>query len=231
MPILLDPHTLSELPLFHDLPHDQLSKLSGLLHRKTFPPKSNLMMAEQPGEAAYIILTGSVKIHIEQADGTDVILGILGAGEIVGELSLVDSISRSATVVTLEESNVLWLDRATFQDCLLTMPIMAHNLAVILARRLRLANAQIQSLAAQDVWGRVARQILAFAEAYGKPTTTGDILIPLRLTQSDIAGLVGASRVRVNQILVFYKQRKYISIDQNCRIIVHNAAALAQRCQ
>ncbi len=52
-----------------------------------------------------------------------------------------------------------------------------------------------------------------------------------RLTQSDLASLVGASRVRVNQVLVYYKQRKYISVDRSYRITVRNRAALAQRCQ
>ena len=97
--------------------------------------------------------------------------------------------------------------------------------------RLRLANAQIQSLAALDVYGRVARQILAFAQEYGEPTPDGAIRIPIRLTQNDMAGMVGASRVSVNKVLVHYKERKYISIDAASRITVHDQEALAQRSQ
>ena len=59
----------------------------------------------------------------------------------------------------------------------------------------------------------------------------GEVLIPLRLTQSDLASLVGASRVRVNQVLVSYKRRKYIAVDRSYRITMRNRAALAQRCQ
>jgi CRP/FNR family cyclic AMP-dependent transcriptional regulator len=161
----------------------------------------------------------------------DVILGIRGRGEIVGEMSLVDRQGRSASVVTLEDCTLLWLDRPSFETCLQTMPPLSTNLVRLLARRLRLANAQIQALAALDLYGRVARQLLSLAEEYGEPSPSGGILIPLRLTQSDLAGLVGASRVRVNEVMVAYKRRKYLSVDASYRITVHNAAALARRCQ
>jgi CRP/FNR family cyclic AMP-dependent transcriptional regulator len=160
-----------------------------------------------------------------------VILAILGGGQLVGELSLIEQQARSATVVTLEESTLLWIDRVAWQQCLETMPALTLNLVRLLARRLRLANAQIQALATQDVFGRVARQLLAFAAEYGQPNTNGETVIPLRLTQSDLASLVGASRVRVNQVLSFYQQRHVITIHPNYHITVLNVQALAQRCQ
>ncbi len=227
----LDLSSLSTLPLFEDLTPEQMTKLNSLLHHKTFPARTTLMSAEQPGEVVYIILAGTVKVHVEQADGSDVILAILGPGEIIGELSLIDSQSRSATAVTLEKSTLLWLDRITFQQYLHTIPALSFNLARILARRLRLANAHTQALATQDIFGRVARQIVGFAQEYGQPTPNGDLVIPLSLTQSDLASLVGASRVRVNQVLGFYKERRYLSVNQDHTITVHNLAALVQRCQ
>ena len=99
----------------------------------------------------------------------------------------------------------------------------------MLARRLRLADAQIQSLAALDVYGRVARQLLAFAQEYGEEQSDGSTLIPLRLTQSDLADLTGATRVRVNQVLVDYKERGYISAGPDHRFTIHNREALARR--
>ncbi len=101
----------------------------------------------------------------------------------------------------------------------------------LLARRLRLANAQIQALATQDVFGRVARQLVAFAEEYGQLTIDGTTITSLRLTQSDLAALVGASRVRVNQVLSFYQQRQFIVVHPNHHITVQNIDALRQRCQ
>lgn len=224
-------HLLREVPLFEGLAPEQASAIGALLQRKTFPAGTNLMSVEQPGEVVYIILRGTVKIHVEQADGTDVIIAILGAGDTVGEMSLIDSAGRSANVITQESSTLLWLDRAAFQECLRTAPMVTYNLVRTLSGRLRLANEQIQALATLDVYGRVARQILAFAQKYGRPDAKGSIDIPIRLTQTDLAGLVGASRERVNQAMVQFRRRRYISIDQHYHITVHNAEALAKRCQ
>ena len=225
-----DPRMLGALPLFANLPFEQLQRLNEVLRRKSFPVGTDIITAEQPGEVVYIILEGTVKIHAEQIDGSSVILAILGAGEIFGEMSILENIGRSATVVTLEDATILWLDRLMFEDSLRRMPDMNYNLARIFSRRLRLANAQIQAMATLDVFGRVARQLLAFANVYGQ-RQPGGTLIPLRLTQSDLAGMVGASRVRVNQVLVFYKQQGYIAVDNNARITVLNHEALAARCQ
>ena len=153
-----------------------------------------------------------------------------GPGEVVGEMGAVEEQGRSASVVTLEQTNVIWLSRNLFRECLLSMPTMTYNLVRILSRRLRLADAHIQSLASLDVYGRVARQLLSFAQEYGEKTGEGDILIPIRLTQNDLADLVGASRVRVNQVLGHYKEKKYISTTPAHRFVVHDTEALLQRC-
>jgi CRP/FNR family cyclic AMP-dependent transcriptional regulator len=231
MPALPDPAVLSELVLFRDLEPEQLSWLNDHLHLKTFPAGSNIVAAEQPGEVVYIVLEGTIKISIEQVDGTEVILAILGPGDTVGELSLIDSAGRSANVVTMERSSLVWMDRDTFWESLQKMPAITYELLHVLGDRLRLANEQIQALATLDIYGRVARQILAIAARYGQVTADGEIVIPIRLTQGDIASLVGASRERVNQVMVTYKQQNYISIDQNYRIIIHDRQALVQRCR
>lgn len=230
MPAVADANLLGTLPLFQNLPGDQLQRMNAVLRRKLFLAGTDIVTAEQPGEVVYIILDGTVKIYAEQADGSSVILALLGAGEIFGEMSILENIGRSATVVTLEDSTIMWMDRLAFEAGLQRLPDMNHNLVRILSRRLRLANAQIQALATLDVFGRVARQILAFASEYGQ-RKPGGVLIPLRLTQSDLAGMVGASRVRVNQVLVFYKQQGYITVDQDARITVLNQEALTARCQ
>jgi CRP/FNR family cyclic AMP-dependent transcriptional regulator len=231
MTAVANPADLADISLFKNLTADQLAWLNERLHQRVFPPGSNIAVVEQPGEVIYIILDGTLKIYVHQSDGTEVILAVLGPGDTVGEMSLVDSAGRSANVITLEKSSLLWMDRTTFEQCLQTIPAVNRNLVNILSKRLRLANEQIQALATLDVYGRVARQLLAFAQQYGRPSPNGDVLIPIRLTQSDIADLVGASRERINQVIVSYKRQKYISVDRRYRITVHNRPALADRCR
>lgn len=231
MAVMSNLATLAEMPLFRDLTLEQLTRVNDLLRRKTFPAGTNLISAEEPGEVVYIIFEGTVKVYVTQADGNDVIIAFGGPGDVEGEMSVIDSTSRSANIVTQEQTTVLWIDRLNFQECLHTMPQITYNLVRIMSDRLRLANERIQALCALDVYGRVARQLLGFGRQYGKPNATGEIVIPIRLTQSDIASLVGATRERVNQVIASFKQRTYISVDRNYRITIHNAAALERQIQ
>jgi len=230
MPAAPEPNSLGRFLLFNGLSPEELSSVGLLLHQKTFPAGANLITADQSGEVVYLIADGTVKIFLQREDGTEVILAILGSGDTVGEMSLIDNTNRCASVVTLERSSLLWMDRSIFIKCLEQIPRISFNLSTILARRLRLANEQIQSLAALEVESRVARQLLAFAAQYGRAATNGDVAIPIRLTQSDLACLVGASRERINQVIVAYKERHYISIDRHYYITIHNHSALQHRC-
>ena len=223
------PEVLNRISLFHGVSSEHLSALGDLLHQQRFVAGSVIMSNEQVGEVVYLIVEGTVKIHRAQPDGSDVVIAILGPGDIVGEMSLIDDTRRCATVVTLENSTMLWMDRASFRRCLRTMPVLSYNLACILATRLRLADSQIEALATCDVEKRVARQLSAFAMRYGRPASDGGVLIPIRLTQTDIASMVGASRESVNKIIVSYKERKFISVDLDQRITIHNKHALAKQ--
>src|SRR4051795_9193805 len=227
MRAVADPTLLGDLELFQGLSAAELEQVNGLLRSQTVPTGAHFITAEQPGEVVYVLLSGTVKIYVTRTDGREVILAFLGPGDTVGEMSLVDSAGRSANVVTTEPSRLLAMDRAAFQGCLRTITPLANNLVKLLAHRLRFANEQIQALCTLDVSGRVARQILAMADRYGNPEAGGEVWIPLRLTQSDLGEIVGASRERVNQVIVELKQRGLISVDPGHRIHVHKRGELA----
>jgi CRP/FNR family transcriptional regulator, cyclic AMP receptor protein len=231
MVMVADPIMLTGFSLFRNLSEKELARFAGRLHPKTFAPGTNIMTAEQPGEVVYFILSGSVKIHIEQSGGADVILAILGRGDTVGEMSLIDSAGRSASVLTLEETTVLWMDSAAFQLALREIPEFAFNLVLTLVARVRLCNELIQALGSLNVYGRIARQLLAFAEKGSGPGADGHTRIPIRLTQKDIADLVGASRKRVNQVMVSFKNQGLISVDSDGWITVHQREGLARYCE
>jgi CRP/FNR family cyclic AMP-dependent transcriptional regulator len=228
----VEPRILADIPLFKGLGEGDLKRLATLLRRKLFPADSLIITAEQPGEAVYVILDGTVKIFLSREDGTEVILAILGPGQTVGEMSLVDSVGRSANVVTMEKTEALWLDGTSFRQVLKTIPGLSYNLITLLSGRLRVANEQIQALSALDVAGRVARQILAFADQYGRSAEkAATVRIPLRLTQGDIAAIVGTSRERVNQVMVQFKRQGYISVDDAYHISVLDRDSLTDRCR
>ena len=220
---------LADIDLLSGLTPAQLDWVAQRTHRRVFEPGRNILTIEQPGEAVYIILHGTVKIHVEQGE-RDVILSILGAGDLLGEMSLIDSVGRSASAVTLENSLLLWMDKLTFNEMLNNFPAVARNLVKILSARVRLSDQLIQALATLDVNGRVARQLLAFAEKYGREKD-GAMQIRIVLTQGDIADLVGASRKRVNQTMVLFKEQGLIDTDAEGRIAIKDSEGLAKYCR
>ena len=236
MGAIADPGQLGDLELFQGLSPAELEQINQLLRACSVPAGSHFITADQPGEVVYVLLAGTVKIYVSRGDGREVILAFLGPGDTVGEMSLVDSAGRSANVVTTEASRLVWMDRASFQACLRTMTPLANNLVRLLAQRLRIANEQIQALCTLDVPGRVVRQILALADRYGRsepgdlPGSPAKVRIPLRLTQSDLGEVVGASRERVNQAMVELKQNGYIRVDSDHRIQVLDRVALTRYC-
>jgi CRP/FNR family cyclic AMP-dependent transcriptional regulator len=227
MPAVADPRVLGELALFEGLSAAELARLNDLVGRTKFPAGAMIMTETQPGEVAYIVLEGTLKVSVVQASGSELTLALLGPGELVGEMAMADRAGRSADVTALEPTNLLWLDRHTFDQLRREVPAVTENLLRLLSRRLRLANSQLQAIATLDVHGRVARQLLALADAYGETLGDGDVRIPLRLTQGDLAELVGATRVRVNEVLVSFKRRDYLSVDGRYRVTIHDPDALA----
>lgn len=231
MPAFMNPSDLKQLPLFAGLEDDDLDILNQCLIKTKLTAGQILMSANQPGDVAYIVLEGSVKITFRDDSNRAVILALLGPGEIVGEMSLVDRLQRSATVIAQEECRLLVINRSIFSDCLERYNKMTVALTKILSRRIRLANAQIQSLSTLDVQGRIARQLLTFAREYcDKPNSSGEMTIPVRLTQTDLAALVGATRVRVNQVIAPWRHAGYIRISADYRITVANPEKLEAFC-
>lgn len=225
------PDDLKSIPLFRRLKPEQLGWIWERLHYRTFAESAPIALAEQPGEAVYIILNGAVKVYVDQLNGSDVILAILGAGDVVGEMSLLgENPSRSANITALVDSDMAWTDRGTLVTCIDSMPGLVHSLLDILSDRLRQANEQNQSLATLDVRGRVARQLLLLAQKFGVPDDQGNVTIHLPISQRDLGTLVGASRERVNQILSECRRNSILETDRAGNLIIRDRTTLHSWC-
>ncbi len=215
-----DPSQLANLDLFRGLSNAELTRVNDQLGRTKFPAGAMILTASQPGEVTYIIIDGTLKVSVLERNGRELILALLGPGEIVGELSMADRAGRSADVTALEPAMLVWMDRHGFDHLRREIPALTENLLRLMSRRLRLANGQLQAVATLDVHGRVARQLLVLADALGESLPNGAVRIPLRITQSDLAALVGATRVRVNEVLVGFSRRGFVEVDAKHRITV-----------
>jgi CRP/FNR family transcriptional regulator/CRP/FNR family cyclic AMP-dependent transcriptional regulator len=221
---------MSALPLFSGLSASDVEKLHDMLRVEDVPDGTLVVSQERPTSDACIVLSGMLKVYLDRPDGSEIVFALLGPGEVVGELNLIDHLGRSANVITLEDTGLLWLDEQSFRDCLKSMPRLAHNLLTILARRLRLANAQVQALAHLAIQGRIAHQLLALADSYGTADDAGNVHIHPKLTDADLAGMVGAGEDQVHRVLSMFHRNSYLSIDAERHVTVHDTEALARIC-
>jgi CRP/FNR family cyclic AMP-dependent transcriptional regulator len=227
---VIDSEDLTRFALFRGLGVRERQELAGRMRRTTFPAGTRVLSAQQPGEAVYLIEKGAVKIMLDREDGSETTLALLGPGDTVGEMSLLDHHGRSANVVAHEDTVCLWMDRPGFLESVASMSMLTQNIVQQLSDRLRSANQHILALSTLDVAGRLARQVLTFVSRYGEETEDG-ILIPFSLTQSDLAGMVGATRERVNRVVVTFKKKGLLSVDSQYRITVHHIEPLAELCR
>ncbi len=226
---MLPDKALASVPLFSTLNEDQLDFIAAKLKRQKYNEREIIVKRHDPGDALFILISGKVKVTYREDEG-ETIIAVLQAGDFFGDLSLLDGVGRSADVVALELTEALILSADDFTRSLTAMPEIAVALLKELAGRLRRSTGWIRSLSSQDVYGRIAEQLLYLADTHGEEVDNGK-RINLRLTQHDIAGLVGASRESVNKAMGFYKAKGYISIDTSFHITIRDRVALEKRRQ
>src|SRR5574343_1931397 len=151
---------LRSLPLFSGLDEVELEKLSKVSGRRRVERGAFVVRAGESTDSLYILLTGRAKVTNHDEEGREIILAWLGPGESFGEMGLIDGSPRSANVVAVEASELLFLSKEAFQRCLQDNFQVAQKLMKTLVLRLREADRKIESLALLDVYGRVAQLLL-----------------------------------------------------------------------
>jgi CRP/FNR family cyclic AMP-dependent transcriptional regulator len=144
----------------------------------------------------YFVLTGSLKVVVSNEDGREVILSILGRGELFGEMGMFDDQARVASVVPVVASDLIMIARKSFQQLMHDHAEIAWRITCNLARRLRSADRKIESLALMDVYGRVAGLLLEMSE-----DVDGEVLVRTKISKQDIARMIGASREMVSRVM------------------------------
>ena len=205
------PATNAITGLFSALP----GHLSALLFANAKPvhllPDQALFLTDDPGDGCYRIEKGLLKVTMVSPSGGERILAILGPRDIVGELAVLDGLPRSASVLALRASEVLFVSRAKFYECADKHPELYHHLLMVLASRLRDTNDVIAAESFLPLRGRVALTLIELAEHFGETVEGGRIVIRENLGESDLAAMAGIARENVDSILADWKQRKLIT--------------------
>ena len=210
--------TLSQSFLFADLPQKRLLTALKNCQCLRLPAKKVVYRRGESGKEMCIVLSGGVKISALSASGKEIIFDLLSKGDFFGELSLLDGDPRTATVTTLVPSVLIVLQRSFFIPFLEEHPVVAIRLLHLLAHRLRAMDTFLEEVLFLDSETRLAKRIVALENIYGKAAGNA-IQIELKISQQDIASLVGITRERVNKLLKKWEKAKIVSLQHGCLTI------------
>jgi CRP/FNR family cyclic AMP-dependent transcriptional regulator len=205
------PHAaiFENVPLFSGLGAKELKVLEGHASIRTYPRNTLIITEGDEASTLYVILSGQVKVFLSNEEGKEIVVNIQGAGEHFGELALIDSAPRSASVITTQKSRLAAISKPDFRKILADHPDIALSLIRDLTGRVRVLSTNVKNLALLDVYGRVAKTLLSLAREHD-----GKLIVEERLTQQDIANRVGASREMVARIMKDLVIGNYISINR-----------------
>ncbi len=170
-----------------------------------------LFLAGDAGDGCYRVEDGLLKVTMVSRAGNERILAFLGPGAIVGELSIIDGLPRSASVVAVRDSALSFLSRAAFEDFASRHLELYKALVTLLAARLRETDAALAAGSFLPLRGRVACTLLELAQDFGQDVGSGRIVIRQKIGQSDLAAMAGIARENISRILNDWKRRKLVS--------------------
>ncbi|PWB62489.1 MAG: Crp/Fnr family transcriptional regulator [Deltaproteobacteria bacterium] len=187
-----------KFPLFAGFGRSEFESLEKCLVRRRYSCGQTLFHMGDEGGSLHLIERGRVKVTIPSTSGEELILAILGGGELLGELSLFDGKPRSATVQALETTETFCLHRKDFLALLRNRFDIVEKLLEVLARRIRETNALLADRYFLDITSRLAKKILDLGDAFGIQEGR-QVRIGVNITQKNLASMIGATRESINK--------------------------------
>jgi len=179
---------------------DEANDLTQAGRRRDFRRGAVLFREAERSDSVMVLRSGRVKISVDTANGTEVVLAVRGPGSILGEFSAIDRQPRSATVTAIESVSAFALTLDEFEQYLRGHGRVAVLLMRTLVSKLRDSDRKRIEFGAHDTTGRVAARLVEMAERFGQPNADG-IRIALPFSQDELAGWIGASREAVSKAL------------------------------
>ncbi len=215
--ITVNPTILKTVPLFSLFSDHQLALLFPAIQHRRYPRHAFMLRAGEETDALYILLSGRAKVVIDDGEGRQVTLHVIGPSEFFGEMSLIDDKPRSASVETLEKCEVLYVSKPAFMTVLRGNFDVAMLMLRSVVGKLRDADRKIAGLALMDVHGRVARLIMEHARELD-----GQWIVDIG--SEEIARMVGASREMVSRVLKEMREGGLIKREKRKIVILDHAS-------
>ena len=214
----MDLDFLRSVNIFSELSGSELQNIAAVCQTRNYPKNSMIILEEEMGDVVFIVKTGTVKITRVNDEGKEVILAMLGSGEVFGEMAVLDGESRSANALAQEDCEAVAINREEFLNILKTNNKVSLNLMTEFAIRLRKSDQQIEALSLDDAEHRIGVSILNLAEEMGV-IRHGAVTVKNLPYQQDIANMAGTSRETVSRVMKMFEERGLITKSGHTLII------------
>jgi CRP/FNR family cyclic AMP-dependent transcriptional regulator len=204
--------SLKSIPIFSSLSEVYLEELSKIMLEKTYRKNQVIFDQGDPGSSLIVIKSGLVKISLVDSNNHEFIIKTFSVHDFFGEMSLLDSGSRSATATAVEDTQALIIFRENFISLIQKTPSMALGMLTELSNRLRTTTENISNLTFFDAYGKVAQCLLDLADKVGKREEEG-VAIQLTLSRQELANMSGLSRETFARILKEFQVRGCLKVQ------------------
>jgi CRP-like cAMP-binding protein len=186
---------------------------------KTIERGKTIFSKGEPGASLFAIVEGQVKVISFSAQGKYAVFNVLSAGDIFGEIALLDGGARTADVMAVTDCKLLVIERRDFLPLVHSRPDVAQKLIEVLCERLRNTSRQVEEVMFLDLSAKLARTLLRLRENSGGEK--------IALTQSEIAQIIGASRESTNKQLRDWENLKWIRLERGEVILIDTQSLAA----
>ncbi len=213
---------LAEHFLLKHMPPDDLDRLAGFARRRSYQANEPIFVKGDPAAGMMAVVGGRVRIVTYSADGKEVVLNVINPGEVFGEIALIDGGERTADAVAMEPTELVVLDRRDFLPLLERNPELCIKLLKMMCQRVRATSEQIEDFSFLDLKARLAKRLVALSESHGEAAAEG-VKIGMRLSQRELAAMMGTSREAVNKQLRAWQEEGLIIVKRGSITLLETA--------
>jgi CRP-like cAMP-binding protein len=201
--------------LFSKLSRKHIDRLAACIIGKSVARGTNIFSKGDPGSSLFAVRAGAVKITAPSADGHDAVFNLIGAGDIFGEIALLDGRPRTADAIAITDCELFIIERRDVLPLLREEPEIALKLIEILCARLRRTTEQAENLMFLHLPGRLARALLRLSDG-----RQGGQERRIDVTQKNLGNIIGMSRESTNRQLRIWQQNKWVRLERGGIVIL-----------
>ncbi|MGB9647493.1 MAG: Crp/Fnr family transcriptional regulator [Stellaceae bacterium] len=204
--------------MFGKLSAGEIDSLISYARVERYPAGYEIFAKGSSGQSLVAVLRGSIRISSLSNEGKEIVFNIINAGEIFGEIAVLDGEERSADATAMTDCELLVLNRRDFLRLLENRADLCMILLRILCQRLRQTSEQVEDVMFRHLESRLAKALLRRAESVGLhgPQSTS---VELHLSQRELGNMAGGSRESVNKILQNWHRQGLIDLGKSSVLI------------